>query len=432
MTDDRYNEKRELISLLKTQPYLFGRLLGFDKLTPLNNEWIIDMVYGKDDETLQAHRIAYKTTCVSVALTLIVILYPNDRTKFFRKTDTAVKEIVRQVSLMLKHSVTKRIVKALYGVELRLIKDSALEINTNLSNDPRGTAQLCAAGIKSSMTGQHYDRIFTDDIVTLEDRTSRAEREATILSYYELQNIKNPDGRIFNTGTPWHKNDAFEVMPAPKKFTCYDTGLMTEQQIAEIKRKMTPSLFAANYELKHIADDDVLFTDPITGADISLINNGVAHVDAAYYGEDYTAFTIVAIHDGKFYVFGKCWRKHIDDCMDEIMSYYNQYLCSKLYTETNADKGYSARELKKKGAKVSMYHEDMNKHLKISTYLKGDWENVVFVEGTDEKYIDQICDYNEDAEHDDCPDSLSCLIRKLKKKRERGDEVKEYHSIIGL
>jgi hypothetical protein len=38
---------------------------------------------------------------------------------------------------------------------------------------------------------------------------------------------------------------------------------------------------------------------------------------------------------------------------------------------------------------------------------------VVFVQGTDNEYIDQICDYNENAEHDDCPDSLASLIRKL-------------------
>jgi hypothetical protein len=74
----------------------------------------------------------------------------------------------------------------------------------------------------------------------------------------------------------------------------------------------------------------------------------------------------------------------------------------------------------------------MNKHLKISTYLKGEWENVIFVEGTDEEYIDQVCDYNENAEHDDCPDSLASLIRKYERKRERNTETQNYQSVIGL
>ena len=59
------------------------------------------------------------------------------------------------------------------------------------------------------------------------------------------------------------------------------------------------------------------------------------------------------------------------------------------------------------------YWEDTNKFLKITSYLKGEWKNIVFVDGTDEEYIQQILDYNEDAEHDDAPDSLASIIRTL-------------------
>jgi hypothetical protein len=58
----------------------------------------------------------------------------------------------------------------------------------------------------------------------------------------------------------------------------------------------------------------------------------------------------------------------------------------------------------------------MNKHLKISTYLKAIWKYVIFVEGTDDEYVSQILDYNEDADHDDCADSAACLARRLYKK----------------
>ena len=424
--------REQAIQVLLKIPYKYGKAVGFKKLTVLHNEWITEMVSGKDDITYQAHRGSYKTTCVALAIAIIMILFPNKKIAFFRKTDTAVKEIIIQVRKILEHPVSRLIIFSIWGVELCFTRNSATELNTNLTNDPRGISQLTGVGTKSAITGKHYDIIFTDDIITLVDRVSRAEREATKLFYQELRNLINRGGRIVNTGTPWHQEDAFTLMPNIKKYDCYTTGLISTAELEEIKRSMTNSLFAANYELKHIADDDVLFTNPKCDADIELITNGTAHVDSAYYGEDYTAFTIVAIHNGIFYVFGKCWRKHIDDCMDSVMSYYNQFLCTKLYTETNADKGYSAKELKKKGARVVTYHEDMNKYLKISTYLKGDWENVVFVKGTDELYINQICDYNEDAEHDDCPDSLASLIRRLKKKRERGDQPKEYHSITGL
>jgi hypothetical protein len=60
----------------------------------------------------------------------------------------------------------------------------------------------------------------------------------------------------------------------------------------------------------------------------------------------------------------------------------------------------------------------MNKYLKITTYLKAIWNDIIFVEGTDEEYINQICDYNIDAEHDDAPDSCSSLARLLYNKSE--------------
>lgn len=418
-------EQQRILYKLKNEPYILGRQLGFTKLTPLNNEWIKDMVFGTEDETLQAHRGAYKTTCVSVAFLLIIILFPNDKTKFFRKTDKAVKEIIRQVSMMLKSALVRGIVEELWGVELKLITDSAYEINTNLTNDPRGCSQLCASGFKASKTGQHYDRIFTDDIVTVEDRISKAERDATINSYYELENIINPDGRIFNSGTPWHKDDAFTVMPSPKKYDCYTTGLMTVQDIEDIKEKLPPSLFAANYELKHIASEDVIFENPnLHGDPVKINQSNYCHIDAAYGGEDWTAFTIVKKTEGKYYVYGKMWHKHVDKCLEQIFWEKKKFNAGRIYCEENGDKGYLKKEIVRRGEKqVSSYWEDMNKYMKIVTYLKFEWRNVVFVEGTDEEYIQMILDYNEEAEHDDAPDSLASLIRILWNRKNEEDRV---------
>ena len=422
-------KQRQILSKLKNQPYILGWHLGFNKLTPLNGEWMQDMVFGTEDTTLQAHRGSYKTTSVSIALLLILILYPNDKTKFFRKTDSAVKEIIRQVSLMLKTSLVRQIVREIWGVDLKLITDSAFEITTNLTNDPRGTAQLCASGIKSSMTGQHYDRIFTDDIVTVDDRTSRAEREQIKNLYLELQNIINRDGRIYNTGTPWHKEDAFTVMPEAIKYDCYSTGIMSDEEISAKKEQLPPSLFAANYELRHIAAEDVIFSDPILHGDCTKIaQSPFSHIDAAYGGADYTVYTIVKKTENKYFVFGKIWHKAVDDCIDEIIAIRKKHMIGRIYCENNGDKGYLRKELRKRGERVTDYWEDMNKYLKIVTYLKFEWKNVVFVEGTDPEYIEQILDYNEFAEHDDAPDSLASMIRVLWGMKNEEDKI---HSGFG-
>lgn len=413
--------RTQAIDFLTNRPVEFAHMLGFTKLTDLHNKWIREMLLGKEDATLMAHRGSYKTTCVSIALALTIILLPSVRTVFMRKTDTDVKEVLKQIQKILQDPHTQYFVQAIYGVNLRLTTQSTTEINTNLITDVKGTSQLLGLGTKGSITGKHFDRIFTDDIINVNDRISKAERDRVKLVYQELQNIKNRSihGKIFNTLTPWHEEDASTLMPEAEKYTCYDTGLISDEEIQEVKEKMTPSLFAANYELRFIASEDVIFTNPQTNARVEHVYNGYTHVDAAYYGEDWTAFTIVTIHDGKFYVFGKCWRKHIDDVMPEIADLYNRFLCRKLFCETNADKGYVAKAFRDKGLRVSTYHESENKHVKITTYLKFNWKDVIFVEGTDEKYINQICDYNENAEHDDCPDSLASLIRKLERRKNR-------------
>lgn len=405
--------RQQAIDLLKNKPIKFARLLGFDKLEPLHNEWIKEMLCGKDDYTLMSHRASYKTTCVSFALAIMIILLPRYRTLFMRKTDVDVKEVIKQVQKILLDTHTQYIVQVIYGVNLTLNTQSATEISTNLAIDIKGTSQLVGIGIGSSLTGKHFDRIFTDDIINVNDRISKAERDRTRLIYQELQNIKNRGGKIFNTLTPWHPNSAEDLMPNVHKFDCYETGLISENDLEEIKSKMIPSLFACNYELRHIASDDVIFRSPVVGADRSLAEQGIAHVDAAYGGEDFTAFTICRKADGKYYVFGKLWRKHVDDCEDEIIHLRELFNAGKIYCEDNGDKGYLAKELRKKGERVVVYHEDMNKFLKITSYLKSEWKNVVFVEGTDEDYIRQITDYNENADHDDAPDSLASIIREI-------------------
>ena len=415
--------KEQALELLWDNPVKIGHWVGFRDLTQLHNKWLRAFLYGTEDQTLQGHRGSYKTTVLSLFLAIHAVIAPNETTLFFRKTGADVGEVIRQTANILQSSCMREIVRALYGKELYLTVCSASQIQTNLSTSIRGSSQIVGLGIGTSITGKHADIVITDDIVNVNDRVSQAERERTKLAYMELQNIKNRGGRFINTGTPWHKDDAFTLMPNIHKFDCYSTGLMTEAQIEDIKKRMSSSLFAANYELKHIASEDIIFANPKTGADADLVWQGTAHLDAAFYGEDYTALTIAGIHDGKFYVFGKCWRKHVDDVMSEIVAWCEKFNIERLFCELNADKGYVAKKLRERGLVVGTYNEHQNKYIKIVSYLKFEWEDVIFVNGTDEQYIEQICDYNENAAHDDCPDSLSSLIRIIGRRKNEADQT---------
>lgn len=277
------------------------------------------MVWKQEtDETLLAHRGSYKTTCVSFALALIIVLKPNKTTIFIRKTDTDVIEIAKQTDKILRSDLFSYIVKEIYGVDL-VVTSNSYQIDTNLNTGTKGTPQLICLGIHTSLTGKHSDYIFTDDIVNVQDRTSQAERNSTKIQYQELQNVKNRDGRIFNTCTPWHKQDAIsELMPNKKYYDCYSTGLITAEKLRGLRDSMDPSLFAANYELKHIASDKALFSKPNYTTDETLLCEGVSHIDASYGGSDWTAYTIMKKANGKIYALGKTWQKHVDDCLSEI------------------------------------------------------------------------------------------------------------------
>ena len=405
-----------------THPAALGRALGYtDFRDDLHGGWIKRMVTSKDDMTLQAHRGSYKTTCLCVAISLLMLWHPDKNIIFLRKTDGDVAEVIKTVNRILSTDIMRDIYHALTGCELAVARDTSSEITLNIYAAPRGAAQLQGIGIGGSITGKHADIIITDDIVNLKDRISRAERERTKAVYMELQNICNPGGRFINTGTPWHKEDAFELMPEPELWDCYSTHMLDDEQIDDLRHSMSPSLFAANYELRHIAHEDALFTTaPRFTDDETLLRDGVAHVDAAYGGEDSTAFTCGRRRGDTLYLYGRIWHGHVDTVLDVIISECKRLRCGPIMCESNADKNFLAKEIQRNGYKARTYTESENKYMKISTYLRKWWGNIVWLEGTDRDYLAEIMDYTEDAEHDDAPDSAAVMCRWLDRRSGSG------------
>ena len=409
-------EAAVMMRKIRAHPEELGHQIGFSDLTPLHGEWIREMVWGTEDYTLQAHRGSYKSSCLAVAIALLLIILPTRNIIFLRKTDSDVSEMLGMVSKILNSRVMMNIVKIVYHQELKVEGESMNHLSTNLWTSPMGAPQLLGLGIRASITGKHSWYVITDDICNKDDRESRAERERTKRQYDELQNIRNKGGRIINLGTPWHKEDVFSKMPNIHRYDCYQTGLISKEQLETLRQSMAPSLFAANYELKHISSTEVIFeTAPRFTEDPEMLRDGVAHVDAAYGGSDYTAFTCGRRdwQNDVLYLYGKIWHKPVDKVIDPIIEESKRLKCWPIRCEDNGDKGFLKKEFFRRGAYASCYTEHMNKFMKICTYLKRWWPKIVFLEGTDPEYIDQILDYTEHAEHDDAPDSAACVCRIL-------------------
>ena len=397
---------------LLSHPRELGIALGYKNFTPMHGRWIKTMVTGTEDHTLQAHRGSYKTTCLIVAIAIMMIRYRDRNIIFLRKTDTDVTEVIKGVYRVLTTDVFQQMYKAITGSELSIIRATASEITTSCYCAPRGTAQLLGIGISGSLTGKHADIIITDDIINLKDRVSMAERDHTKAVYQELQNVRNPGGRIINTGTPWHKDDAFALMPKAEVWDFRRTGMLSEEKIAQLRKDMTPSLFAANYELRHIAEAGALFEkSPEFFDEDALLFDGISHIDASYGGDDMTAFTCGKRVGDTIYMYGKMWKSHVDTVMDAIVADAERLRCSPVYCEDNSDKGYLKKELNQRDIYARGYHESQNKYVKISSYLRKWWDNIVWHKDTDPEYLEQIMDYTIQAQHDDAPDSASCIAR---------------------
>ena len=412
---------RETFELLTRRPAEAGRAAGFTLLRDEpHNRWLRRMILSREDTTLLAHRGSYKTTCLSLALAILMCLEPGKTLMLLRKTDADVAEVIRQVRGLLLSPVMQAATERLWGQPVRIRQVSQSELTTSCCATPRGAAQLRGQGIGGSLTGRHADILFTDDIVNLSDRLSPADRRYTLTVYEELQNIRNPGGRLVNTGTPWHPEDAVSRMPNVLRADCYSTGLLTDGEIARLRASMAPSLFAANYELRHIAGEDALFPDPpnMTAADDRLLYGGIAHLDAGYGGGDGTALTLGARGGGGFVLLGRRWSRHVDTALEEITELCGRFRCAPLYCETNGDRGYVARALRERGLAVRPYAERMNKFLKISAHLRPHWRDIRFHPGTDPAYLREIAAYSPFAAHDDAPDSAASLMRLLERRAE--------------
>ena len=478
--------KEEIINLMTNEAHVVGRMLGtgYDLLEPIHGEWIKNWIsnpYNLKVTIHQAHRDAYKTTALRLFIAEMIILEPFTTIVILRKSEDAVKEVVNGVSKILDTPLFQTFVNILYP-DIRLkggfkkTTDTALSIDTNLNTSLSGEFQLRALGLGSPLTGKHAKMIITDDIVTTDDRESEAERKNTIAKYQELMNVLSTnkgfsDTRILNVGTPWHEEDAFKLMERGLKpkddsyekiekkleecndldkiarlkeilrqadmkrgkfvYNCYQTGLMSIEDIEWKKQVLNDDvLFAANYLLSLVSDDEKPFKRIKNVGNYSLkffedCWEVIAHIDCAYGGDDSTSVSIGGFDYDNFntVVYGKRYDKiPIDKNYLEVAELLWSCNVTKLWLETNADKGLIGEKFRELGFDVEDYHESSNKHIKIVSTIRPFWrENgnevlpcVQFVEETDKNYLSQIYDYKKGVKHDDCADNLACLLIKAK------------------
>lgn len=416
----------EHLTAIREHPHILGWIMGYDKLTELHSKWIRWIWDTTESRGLQAHRGSYKSTAVAaVGSVWWLLFHPDDRIAIIRKTFTDAAEVVSSVAKAMEMPEVRELFLFAHGEypEFRIYRREKLEFSFKKTNTPEGSIE--PKGLDAGLTGKHYDRILMDDITTLKDRVSRAARENTKEIYQEIAtNIIDPGKPVSLIGTPWHKEDVWASWATSgykmKKFSIYDCNVLTREQV-ELKRKTTtPSLFAANYELVHVAAEDALFADA-TWDDwrTTGIESPRAQIDAAFGGEDACALTIMARrNDGFVQAVGYLYRGNIKDWLNVVASLLKQHKCKKIYCEENADKGWTVSMLKQMGFSTIGYQENTQKQYKVATFLYEVWPKILWDKDTEDEYMSQIQDWTPlSKEQDDAPDSAASLCRQCYSKK---------------
>lgn len=411
---------KEEIQTLYDSPHILGWIAGKDKLREIHSDWIWylwdpDM---KDHRALRAFRGSYKTTsCGEIGPIWYWLFHdPNARIFVIRKDFTAASEILETVHSMMELPEIKSLFEYVHGKVPRATIKRKEKITYSFKKTVTPEGSLNAFGMDMGFTGKHGDKFYLDDFIDPRDRVSKAERERTKNVVREIMtNIVDPGKTVSFSGTPWHKEDAWEICPKPLDFDVNTPELsyiLSPEEMEKKRRGTTSSLWAANYELKHVPQDS-LFREPVwEDWKMKGIEAVYAHIDAAFDGDHWCALTLMALrHDGKIQAKGYAYPGNIKTWKMEACLIMRRYGVRKLFVEDNPDKGYVADDFSMEGIAVSKYTETMNKDVKISTYLVEAWPNIVWDSGTDAEYMGQILDYREKQEPNDCPDSCSSLIK---------------------
>jgi hypothetical protein len=406
-----------LIDDIAENPIILGHILGYDKLMKHHNDWIKKCWLSDTDVTLQAYRNSKKTTSILVVGTIWRLLYfPDTLIAIIRKSETGAISILQEITRHYLSEKLKYIYSEVFNTPFELTDWNQKRINLPTKVRISKEFNIEAYGKGGNITGAHFDKICIDDIVTEKDRYSPAERESTKNYIRELSNIKTVGGTIIATGTPWHRDDAFTILPEPRKYPIgsVDDPDFTPEIIAELRKTNGNSLYAANYLLQHIADSDQLIEPKFKAWDEKLTCS--AYLDPAYSGDCTTALTLLEENPDKtITIKGFVWRENITNLYQKIVDICSQYNCIMLYCEANGDHGLSHGEINKRFPLTRAINEKENKHYKITHWIHKLSPRLFFADDCQPEYLEQIVYYQEGGGLIDAPDSLASILRELYK-----------------
>ena len=272
---------------------------------------------------------------------------------------------------------------------------------------------LIALTIRSrGFRGRHPDMIIMEDPITPED-TSPAERKRVKSVYEELYKLTH---NIVIIGQPVHKADLYqelrEIIP---------TFLMIWGDIPQLDCDLEAQRAAgvseesiqASYFLNIMGADALPFYK-IKTVDYWAKEN-VAYIDPAREGKDFTAISVAGRNFDNLVVSGWAFRKAWYDCLNEFEEIFTQLKVGRVCIETNGIGEMAVIQMRKLGIPAVGRNTTTNKHQRIMNVASYVNDILLYEQQTgnpeliraNKIFVEQIKNYEYNAEHDDAPDSLA-------------------------
>jgi hypothetical protein len=270
-------------------------------------------------------RLHLKTTWVKLEIIRQILINPNVRIGLFSVTSRLVEQELRDIKVMLCNPALRELFPDIIpdpGKEYRnWDKSTANELTTRRDSSlgkPPQESQVTALGSGATIVGMHIDMAFCDDIIDPSTVTTAEQMKKTEDWWAYIQSVCELGAPITMTGTFYHYNDIYNKIIRDRHFpksrifirkAIENNKLLykswfTFKDLDKIKKRQGNRIFANQYMLNPIPEEDQIFPGP------QPLYQTLPESDYTYYitvdpslgkeHSDETGIVIAAVNKSKF------------------------------------------------------------------------------------------------------------------------------------
>ncbi len=236
------DRQKNLLDRIKNEGHKIGHLIGYEDLTEFHSKLIKEIVCGKENTSYCIHRGAYTSSTVCLGIALHILTRPNKKILLMVQNRGIAQMRLETIKKILESKEIQALSYILYDKDFTVcIKGKCLTV----SLDGLINQLVCVGADKEELTGNHEkDLYIIDGIQSIEDAYSKKVRDKKLEIFNQVRKF---DGRSLLFDHSWCYDDLFKHIRGNYVYDCYETGLLTEDKINEIRLTLTPSMFSAQY-----------------------------------------------------------------------------------------------------------------------------------------------------------------------------------------